>query len=377
EMDRDPHSFLFNMFESIRTRFPALENPVESMSSQPSGVSADWHGLVNNLVDGIRKSVREFFILVVDDFHLLADNSTVISAADLLIQRLPDNCRIIMSTRELPQLASMPRLISQRRVSGIGTGELRFTADEIKELLKKDFNLDISTTEAEKIEQESEGWITAILLTTHSLWKGLFRDVLANKGQNALLFEYMASEVFSQQAPIVQKFLLTTSILNEFDADIANALNDTQSAPEIIREIEGRNLFITRLDGPRPWYRYHHLFRAFLRDKLKKENLDSFVQTHARAGDCYVANNEPRQAIQHYIDSNEYEKALDVLDEQAEVLSHEGLWDTLGNWLEQIPTENRNKRPKLLLYLASVYQRGGRMDEAINQLTTVIDTFQA
>ncbi|MCI0438699.1 MAG: tetratricopeptide repeat protein [Chloroflexi bacterium] len=376
ETDRDPHRFLFHLFESIRARFPTLENPADPANAQPSGISADWHGLVNKLVDGIRRSVREFFVLVVDDFHLLADNTTVISAADLFIQRLPDNCRVILSTRELPQLASLPRLISQRRVSGLGSGELRFTADEIKELLKKDFDVDMSTEEAEKLEAESEGWITAILLTTHSLWKGLFKDVLVNKGQNALLFEYMASEVFSQQSPSIQRFLLNTSILNEFDADIANTLNGIFSAAAILKEIEGRNLFVTRLEGPHSWYRYHHLFREFLREKLKKEDAEAFARIHARAADYYVANGGPRQAIQHYIDAAEFERALDVLDEQADALSHEGLWDTLGNWLEQIPEGNRARRPRLLLQLASVYQRSSKMDEAVNLLTNVIETFR-
>ena len=99
------------------------------------------------------------------------------------------------------------------------------------------------------MEQDSEGWITAILLTTHSLWKGLFQEVLNKQGENTLLYEYMASEVFSQQPQKIQDFLLATSILNEFDADFSGVLSGIDDAEELLTEIEGRNLFVTRLEG--------------------------------------------------------------------------------------------------------------------------------
>ncbi len=73
----------------------------------------------------------------------------------------------------------------------------------------------------------------------------------------------------------------------------------------------------------------------------------------------------------------EFQKALDLLEAQAEPLSREGLWDTLGNWLEQVPAEYRSMRPRLLLYLATVYQRHGRHDEAIRLLSGIIEAFQA
>ncbi len=377
ELDRDPRSFLRNIIEAIRTRFPNFGASLDSPDGQSQSLSTGWEDLTNRLIEEIRESISDYFVLVIDDFHILASSQDVLAAVDLLIQRLPDNCRLILSTREIPRLASLPRLIGQRKVVGLGPKELKFTTDEIKALLKRNFDLDVSTEEAERLEHDSEGWITAILLTTHSLWKGLFREVLANRGWNSLLYEYMASEVFTQQPPDVQQFLLYTSICNEFDAELANALTGSDSADRLLKEAESRNLFIIRLEGHHPWYRYHPLFRDFLREKLKKESQAVFVGLHVRAADYYLSIGEPRQAIHYYIQGGEFQKALDLLEAQAEPLSREGLWDTLGNWLEQVPAEYRSMRPRLLLYLATVYQRHGRHDEAIRLLSGIIEAFQA
>lgn len=376
ELDRDPRSFLTHLSEAIETRIAAFGDPNELMIDQVSGINMDWQSMVPGIVEGIRKRIREFFVLIVDDFHILTGSEAVTESLDLLIQQLPDNCRVIISTREIPHLASLPRLISQRMVSGLGPTELKFNIDEIKDLLKKNFDLEVSTEEAERLEQESEGWITSILLTTHSLWKGLFKEVLVNRGQNSLLFEYMASEVFSQQPPKIQKYLLNTSICNEFDAELGDALTDGLGQNQILQEIEYRNLFVTRLKGPNPWYRYHHLFRDYLREKLKREDPEGFLRLYAKAGDHFLSKGDLRQAIHFYLLGSEFEKALGLLKEQAESLSQEGLWDTLGNWLEQIPTELRATRPKLLLHLSTVYFRKGKHDEAIRLLNDIIEVFR-
>ncbi|MCH9009157.1 MAG: tetratricopeptide repeat protein [Chloroflexi bacterium] len=372
ELDRDPNSFVAGLFELLHLRFPALEQHLEG-----SGLGGDWRSIVGGLVEGVRSQIRDYFILVIDDVHIISDHPTVMDALDLLIQRLPDNCRLILASRELPQLASLPRLISQRRVAGLGAGELKFTADEITRLLKQGFDLDITAEEADRLEKDSEGWITAILLTTHSMWKGLFREVLNNEGQNALLFDYLASEVFTQQPPEMQRFLLATSILNEFDAELAGALTDSDDAGEMLRQIEARNIFVTRLAGEHSWYRSHHLFRDFLRERLTADNATAHLRLHNRAAAHYLTRGDARQAIHHFIQGESYEEALDLLEDEAESLAKEGLWDILGTWLEQIPEEQEEKRPKLLLYLATGYQRKGKNDDAIRLLTQVIEDFQA
>ena len=95
-----------------------------------------------------------------------------------------------------------------------------------------------------------------------------------------------------------------------------------------------------------------------------------------RTNQYYLSIKSPRQAIQHYIQGSEFGQALDLLEEEVERLSHEGLWETLGNWLEEIPAELQASRPMLLLYLSRVYQLRGGNDDAIKLLNKTIDEFK-
>ncbi len=374
ELDSDPFSFLRHIGEAIESRFPGLSDlRADTQSSTPLGLT--WQVVATALLDRLQRDIPEFFILIIDDFHIISGNPEVGEAADLLIRRLPDNCRLIVSAREIPQVASIPRLVSQRKVAGLGSAELRFSADEIRALLKTNFDLEVTAAEAHRLQDESEGWITSVLLTTHSLWKGLFSEVMLERGRRGLLFEYIVAEVFSQQTQRIQEFLLSTSVCSRFDASLCEALTDVDAAGTL-REIETKNLFISRLGVSQPWYVYHHLLRDFLRNKLKSESPARYLSLSAKAGDYHLSIGERRTAIQYFIQGEEFERGLDLVEEQAESMAHEGLWETLGNWLEQIPAEHLSEKPGVLLYLSRFFQLRGKNDEAIEHLIDAIDAFR-
>ena len=375
-LDSDPSSFVLHLTEAVRTRFPAIQDPLATSDSLPLDPNRGWQSDTGRLLDWIREHIPEYFVLVIDDFHILSDKSAAADVVDFLLQRVPENCRLIFSSRETPQLSSLPRLMSQRKVSGLGPAELKFTATEIRSLLRENYDLDVTEDEARRLELESEGWITSILLTTHSLWSGIFREALVNRGPNSLLFDYMAAEVFAQETLTVQQFLLSTSVCNEFNIELGDVLTSSHTSADILKELENRNLFINRLGGTDPWYRYHHLFRDFLRETLKSGNPDGFALMNIKAAQYYLATDSPRQAIQHYIQGSEFDLALELLEEEAESLSHEGLWETLSTWLDQIPVELQYTRPKLHLYLSRAYQLRGRNDDAIQLLNKTIETFR-
>lgn len=376
EKDRDPRSFVTSLFDALQAHFPSLDNPAELVQEMSQEANADWRTMIHSLLESISKRIPEYFIFVIDDFHIVAASPEVHEALDIVLQQIPDNCRLILSTRELPQLISLPKLISQRKIAGLGPGELRFTSAEIKNLLKKLFDLDVSEDEAKRMEQESEGWITAILLTTHNLWKGLFQEVLSKQGEHTLLYEYMAAEVFSQQPKNIQDFLLATSIFNEFDTECSQALTEFDNVDAILKEIEGRNLFVSRLEGAQPWFRYHHLFRDFLRDKIATEYPERQLQLHAKAAEYHLGRGDIRQAIQFSIQGHLYEEALDLLEGEVEAMAREGLWDTIGSMIEQIPDDLTGGRSRLLLYFANYHERRGRNDESIQILNRIIEVFR-
>jgi ATP/maltotriose-dependent transcriptional regulator MalT len=61
--------------------------------------------VVNTIGAEIRSEITDFFIIVLDDFHFIHDSRAANNLLNLFIERLPENCHVIISSRapvELP-----------------------------------------------------------------------------------------------------------------------------------------------------------------------------------------------------------------------------------------------------------------------------------
>jgi len=357
----------------VRSQFP--EFVVPKPHGRASGGRADWRATVSTFVESVTGSVGEYFVLVIDDFHILGANKAIVDMVDRLVQRAPENMCLVLSTRETPQFPSLPRLISHRKVSGLGKEELRFTAEEIRQVLADNFDHEVTLQEAAKLEADSEGWITAIVLTSQPLWQGLFKEMLTSKGEHSLIFQYLASEVFARQSQEMRSFLLRTAVCGEFDLDLATVVSGSEKPAQFIEQVESRGLFLNRLSGEGTWYRYHHLFRDYLRQRFLEDDHTGLRDTHLAVAKHYEGLQRPQEAVRHYISAGDHRKALELLDRNAEVLAEEGLWENLGNWIAEIPEELRMERPHLLLHLSGAMRRWGKSDEAIRLLNKAIEVF--
>lgn len=52
---------------------------------------------------------------------------------------------------------------------------------------------------------------------------------------------------------------------------LVEALTGCEDGQAMLRNLESANLFIIALDGEQQWYRYHHLFGDYLRNRLHQE----------------------------------------------------------------------------------------------------------
>jgi non-specific serine/threonine protein kinase/serine/threonine-protein kinase PknK len=215
-------------------------------------------------------AIPDYFVLVLEDYHFVQDSEPAKRILDILVNRAPDNCHIIISSRTSVDLSSVASLMFQRRASSLGAWHLSFTAMEVKELLAKQHGLHLSDERAEKLTTEAEGWIAGILLSTYGRRAGTpSTNVLTLSRQD--IFRYLASEVFERQSPEIKRFLLASSTLNDMEPETCEQLTGIANCQKLFQDIERRNLFIARVDSEKVWYRYHHLFRQFLQGKLLGE----------------------------------------------------------------------------------------------------------
>lgn len=374
ERDSDPRVFLEYLITSIRRRFPTFGEQIGATLKRSEARLPDWETVAAALVNDMVEAIDEYFVIVLDDFHLISADSTVHELLDTVLRYLPEHCHILLATRSLPPL-TLTRLAARQEVDGLGLQELRFTASEIQQLMHQNYELDLPGNQAQELARELDGWIAGLLLTRHTLWKGLFADIIRAQGE-AQVFEYLASEVFEQQPENVQSFLLQSAVLDEMSPDLCNSLLERCGCRKLLHFLEAQNLFVARLEGAGEWYRYHLLFRHFLLDRLQRSDAERYYGLHQRAGDLYTARSELAVAIHYYLEARAYEKAADAIEAVAESTFNAGRWQTLANWIDRLPTATLSAHPQLIICRAKVRIQLGETTDAIRELDRAVDVLE-
>jgi len=374
EADRDPRVFLEYLTASIRQHFPEFGSRTESALTTIAKTNGQLKTLVSALVNDIH-DVPDYFAVIIDDYHFLDESPEVNTLINDLLRYLPQNCHLIISSRTLPHL-TFSRLIACQESTGLGTAELGFTAAEIQTLLKQAHHLNIPDEQAEELARESEGWITGILLTTHTIWQGLVRSMVQARGAGGQMYDYLADNVLGQQPPEIQRFLKDSSILREMSPTLCDTLLDSHHSLEILRVIEKRNLFISRLEGDELWYRYHHLFQKFLQDKLRLEEPERFNALHCQAAEVLQGMGNHEGAIRHYMEAGSYVGAAEAIQQVAEATFKAGRWETLSGWIDSLPDEIVRSNPELPWLRARVYTEVGQLSQALTSFDTARAEFE-
>jgi LuxR family maltose regulon positive regulatory protein len=366
EWDRDPRVLLEYVVASIRESFPEFGE--RTLAALREGVLSEGvRPMVATLVNEIYDVIPEHFALVIDDFHLVSDSKEVTSLLTLLIRRLPEHCHILLASRTTTLGLPVIEFVARGEVEGLESDDLRFTAQEIQELLRQNHNLDLPAEESERLAEQSEGWITAILLTTYTLWKGLLQTMARAQGDDSQIFAYLAREVLEQQPREVQDFLIGSSVLQRMNVSLCNQLLDTDNAREMLGLLEDKNLFISRLAGDgQDWFRYHQLFQEFLRSRLRQD-AERYSALHMKAGQILEAQESWDEAIRHYLDAQAYDEARRLGEDMASWAFISGRWSSLLFWSDAV-IQNGNGSPWMHYWQSKVYTDSGRLDQAMQSL---------
>ena len=161
----------------------------------------------------------------------------------------------------------------------------------------------------------------------------------------------------------VHDFLLSTSVLERLCASLCEEVTGTTGAARLLREIEVSNAFLIALDNRREWYRYHHLFRDLLRNKLQFTDPDRVVDVNRRAGRWLRERGEASEAIRHTIAAGDVTEAVELVASSWRPLAYSGGHQTVEGWLGALPREVRRGDARLCVASAVVAIGSGRADE--------------
>ncbi|MFI5270264.1 MAG: hypothetical protein ACHQ7M_23030, partial [Chloroflexota bacterium] len=195
--------------------------------------------------------------------------------------------------------------------------------------------------------------------------------MIRDSGQQQL-YDYLAGEVFERQTQAIQRFLLASSILDDMEPGVAGPLAGMSRADNILCQLEEGNLFVSKLEGRKHVYRYHQLFRDFLRSRVD-EGAHGLARPdlERRAGALYQQRGQHEQAIAHLLSALAFEEASASILEIAEGTFDRGRLDTLAGWIDRLPEELRLAQPRLALWRARVAVERGEHQAAVDSCLEV------
>lgn len=370
--DSDPTVFLTYLIEALRrmTRAPKSVTQATGQTAQSlletTEAAISHRRVLTVLINELAEELDETWLVVLEDYHYVT-NPIVHQLVDFLLENAPPGLRLIISTRADPPL-ELARLRAHGQLAELRASDLRFRADEISHWMS-DHVPGISNESLTLLSEKTEGWAAALQIVRSSLSgqdaASADRVIAGLSGSNRYVFEYLADEVFRRQPDQHQQFLLRTSVLEQMDAEVCNAIASFENSQAILEALERQNLFLTSLDTQRRWYRYHHLFRDFLLSKLRRERPDQVHQLQQTAGQYYERQGELEIAYRHYLEAREYAPAAAVISVFAADYVERGRVEVMHRYLSALPEEIKREHPELLLQHGNVHRRLGEAGLAI------------
>jgi LuxR family transcriptional regulator, maltose regulon positive regulatory protein len=367
EGDGDPSRFLTYLIAALQTLITGVGDGVLAalQSSQPISAKELLTTLLNEL-----SSMEDDFILVLDDYHAI-DSKAVAELLAFLTEHMPPQMHLVITTREDPALP-LARLRARNQLTEIRAADLRFTESEAAEFLNQVMGLNLSAEEVAALDKRTEGWVAGLQLAALSM-QGLQDSaafIRSFSGTHAFVLDYLLEEVLHKQPEHVQGFLLHTSILERLSGGLCDALwQDATSAQETLEGLERANLFVIPLDTERRWYRYHHLFRDLLRQRLNQKHSKEVVAgIHIRASEWFEQNGGIGEAFRHAFTAEDFERAARLAESAwlgMDETFQTGIW--LG-WVNQLPLRVRRVRPVLLTQMGWSHMDAGNAEASESSL---------
>ena len=275
ESDQDPARFWSRLTASLAARWPAMGSDAALILERPS-----WED--PELVDALARDLADLpaAAVVIDDAQFAEASQRTLAS---LARQLPTHVRLLVASQHNPVFST-----SRLRLAGVITElraeDLAFTQVEVEQLLEL-AGLGREPIDSRRLRSLTEGWPAGLQMAVLAMRGGgdprEVIDALASTTREAS--DYLASEVMNRLPPDLAGFLTEICVLEEFDAQLCQALSGQDDAGGLLDRVVADDLFIYQVDPAGQRFRLHQMFAAFLRARLKSLGGTQFRDAHLRA----------------------------------------------------------------------------------------------
>ena len=310
-------------------------------------------------------------VCVLDDFHSIQD-VFILDVLQEIITRSHHPLHLILVSREDPAMP-LGRLRAHAQLTEIRASDLRFTKNEMSRFFRDVVQIQLSESALSLLDERTEGWVAGLQMVGISM-QGREKPeavITSLNGSHRHILSYLTEEVLKQQIPSMQEFLLQTSILTKFTAELCNAVTGQGNSDTLLNQLFTSNLFLIPLDDNGCWYRFHHLFADLLVNILKRTQPERVSELHARASKWFESEHMPIEAIDHALAAQDFACAASLLEDHTWELLNQGYVRRIEAWMHSLPPEWRAQSPLTNLGIAWMYLLRGNFVKIMPYLQQV------
>ncbi|MEC5425628.1 BTAD domain-containing putative transcriptional regulator [Virgibacillus sp. C22-A2] len=363
--DDDILPFLTKLLQSIRQKHPMFgESIMKELDTLDNYISSEIiYSFASHFINEVME-LESQIVIILDDFHHVINSNDIEMFVLYLVDHVPSNLHIVISSRNKPKWDAMAKLKMEGELLEITQTDLSLSPDEMYFILEDIYHLRVKDEDIDKIYQLTEGWTIAFNMLAQQLNGDTTVEKVIQNRQSSLedLFDYLASEVLSKQSLIMQQFLLQSSVMEILSPVGCDHILQINGSGEILAGLVEQNLFIVSGEGH--YYRYHALFKAFLENRLFKTYKNEYEGLHKRAGNYYEREGNIEAALYHYRKIKEYNTIAYLLNKHGLQILQSGRHQNLYEMLLVLPNEYKNIYPLLYFFQGEIERYRSLFEQA-------------
>jgi LuxR family transcriptional regulator, maltose regulon positive regulatory protein len=357
--DNDPARLTRRLLDAASEFAPIPPDLVERLvSNAPRAADVMLPGLT-----AMRRNLGAF-LLILDDVQLLHSDESV-EVLTLLLGTIPDGSRLLLLTRSDP-----PIPLSQYRLDNdlleIRGDQLALRVAETR-LVAEAAGWRLDRAAAVELQRRTEGWPAGVALAAQAMRSSAdgSAGLAGITGDRDVIADYLSEIAFSRMDDDRLRFLLATSVLDWMSGPLCDAALDAEGSTETLRHLARENLFIVPLDRRRARYRYHHLFREWLRAELERRGEPDTVATVlGRAAAWHEDQGDEAEAFKYACLIGDYVRAGRVALRAWDGYANRGQLQTMHLWLDRCTEAQIESDPQLSLAAAWIHLMSGEVVRA-------------
>ena len=323
--------------------------------------------MLPDIVELLSELLREPVYLMLDDVHEIS-NERVITVLCGLMDSLPANVRFCFTVKgSFPQF--LASYMVRNRVFLIEADRLCFSEEETRRMIRQQTGYQPDEEAVKSVQAYVEGWPAGVMFAClslkadHSLQEG---SLMLN---HTKIFDYIYYEIFRRLPYDIQQFLTNTSVLESVSAPLCNYVLDRQDSAGVLEYLAAENMFVYKLRGEKKWYRYHSIFRDFLRERIVPGQKKTVL---SRAAQYFLRMGETDQAVVCAMEGGSFEIVAAAVEMQTESMLRQGRQSSLRQWIQYLEPYQGNLNAPCLYAIYRFFRDQNDLENALESLSQAI-----